>query len=153
LTGTVLLQAWIRTSLTLTLTRLLLLLGHEVLPEAEALGVKLVAVVVGFDSLGLWAQPVLVVGVWPPGLSAPTAATIEARSSWPPTRLTGMRSLHACTSTWLALMLTRWSLLEPPGSPTVAARATGADIPTSAAVAAASAKARFFPDMLYLPPV
>ncbi len=60
--------------------------------------------------------------------------------------------MQACTGSWLPLTLKMLSLLKPLGPLKLAALAAGADIPTSAAVAIASAKARFFPDMLCLPP-
>src|SRR5260370_7335672 len=61
--------------------------------------------------------------------------------------------VQAPTGAWMPLRLKTLSLLKPLGLPwEVAALATGADRPTSAAVATASAKAQFFPDILYVPP-
>src|SRR5260370_41986453 len=61
--------------------------------------------------------------------------------------------VQAPTGAWMPLRLKTLSLLKPLGLPwEVAELATGADRPTSAAVATASATARFFPDLLYVPP-
>ena len=57
--------------------------------------------------------------------------------------------LQTWTGSWLPLAFTRLSLLKPLGPE--AAWATGADMPTRAAVATASAKARFLRDMLVFP--
>jgi hypothetical protein len=56
---------------------------------------------------------------------------------------------QAWSGIWLPLAFTRLSLLKPLGPE--AAWATGADTPTRAAVATASAKARFLRDMLVFP--
>jgi hypothetical protein len=64
-----------------------------------------------------------------------------------------MELLQAWIGSWLPLTFRTLSPLKPLVGPwKLAALATGADSPTSAAVATASAKARFFPDMLCLPP-
>src|SRR5260370_1216903 len=76
-------------------------------------------------------------------LSAGVLATVSVRRA----------KVQAPTGAWMPLRLKTLSLLKPLGLPwEVAALATGADRPTSAAVATASAKARFFPDILYVPP-
>jgi hypothetical protein len=72
---------------------------------------------------------------------------------WPASTpaLTGMSLLQAWSGIWLPLAFTRLSLLKPLVLFGPAAWATGADTPTRAAVATASAKARFLRDMLVFP--
>src|SRR2546426_309298 len=103
-------------------------------------------------ALGFWVQLLSCAAEVAPELWMPSAPARPVASVWVPVVLVGRVSLQACVGSWLPLMLMMLSLLKPLGPLKLAALATGADRPTSAAVATASAKARFFPDMLCLPP-
>src|SRR6185437_14640387 len=86
-----------------------------------------------------------------PVLRMPSAPDTPSTGTWttPRPASTGMSLLQAWSGIWLPLAFTRLSLLKPLGPE--AAWATGADMPTRAAVATASAKARFLRDMLVFP--
>src|SRR5437868_3297192 len=88
-----------------------------------------------------------------PVLRMPSAPDTPSTGTWttPRPALTGTSLLQAWTGIWLPLAFTRLSLLKPLGLFGPAAWATGADTPTRAAVATASAKARFLRDMLVFP--
>src|SRR5436305_7262674 len=104
--------------------------------------------------VGVWAQFRVTEDEMGPELSRPSApdtpSTGTCTTPRPP--LIGTSLLHAWSGIWLPLAFTMLSLLKPDvGPPNVAALATGADTPTSAAVATASAKARFLRDMFVFP--
>src|SRR5581483_1013284 len=106
------------------------------------------------DWLGVWVQFLVTDEVRLPEFTSPRMAEMSDSGSWPASTpaLTGMSLLHAWSGIWLPLAFSRLSLLKPDVGPlNVAALATGADTPTSAAVATASAKARFLRDMFVFP--
>src|SRR5579875_2913767 len=98
-----------------------------------------------------WPQALSCAAVVAPEASRPSAPDSSDAGTWMPSTLTATVSLHACSGTWLLLTLTRLPLPLPP-PPRMAALAVGAPRPIVAAVATANAKARFFPDILCLPP-
>jgi len=99
-----------------------------------------------------WVQFRLTMELTGPVFSRPSAPDAPSTGTWTAPRrppLIGTSLLQAWTGSWLPLAFTRLSLLKPLGPE--AAWATGADMPTRAAVATASAKARFLRDMLVFP--
>src|SRR6266566_6758092 len=122
-------------------------------PGAAAVFVLPVVVVAVLVCDGVWLQSRLTDEVTLAVLSSPRTPEMSDSGIWPASTpaLTGTSLLQAWSGIWLPLAFTRLSLLKPLVLFGPAAWATGADTPTRAAVATASAKARFLRDMLVFP--
>src|SRR3984957_3245122 len=136
--------------------QLLSLPSFHPLPPLSDPMVGAVFVVLVLVSVGVLVQPsVLLVVVWSPVLPRPSRAVMFCSGTCAPIPWIGIWLLQALIGSWLPLrlrMLSPWKPVLLPGPWTVAAEAIGAQKPASAAVAMARAKARFFPDILYVPP-
>jgi hypothetical protein len=129
------------------------LLDVELVVVVEgSVDVELVVVVEESVWLGFRLQVLWSFVVELPVFTSPSRPEMSASGTWPTMKpaLTGTSLLQAWIGTWFRLTLRMLSLLKPLGL--LAALAAGAAKPTSAAVAMARAKARFFPDILYVPP-
>src|SRR5690242_8028234 len=95
-----------------------------------------VVVVLVLVSVGFWVQERSAEDESGPELSRPSTPDTPSTGTWTPATLTGMSLLQAWTGSWLPLTFRTLSLLKPLGPPwSVAAPASGADRPTSDAVA------------------
>jgi hypothetical protein len=114
--------------------------------------VALLVVVLVLD--GVWVQSFPDVGLTAPVLRLGATDVRRPVTVWASVATLVLPALaQVCTGTWLLLRFSTLSLLKPFGPAKLAALAMGADRAMSAPVPMASAKARFFTDMLVFPQV